>query len=54
MITNDARCTGESKSRIVMAKAPFNKKRTLHQKIGLKFKEETSEVPHLKHSFGWC
>jgi hypothetical protein len=26
MITNDARCTGEIKSRIVMAKAAFNKK----------------------------
>jgi hypothetical protein len=29
MTTNDARCTHEIKSRIVMAKAPFNKKKTL-------------------------
>jgi hypothetical protein len=29
MITNDARCTREIKSRIVMAKAAFNKKKTL-------------------------
>jgi hypothetical protein len=29
MITNDARCTHEIKSRIVMAKAAFNKKKAL-------------------------
>jgi hypothetical protein len=29
MITNDARCTREIKSRIAMAKAAFNKKKTL-------------------------
>jgi hypothetical protein len=29
MITNDARCTGEIKSSIAMAKAAFNKKKTL-------------------------
>jgi hypothetical protein len=29
MITNDARCRREIKSRIVMAKAAFNKKKTL-------------------------
>jgi hypothetical protein len=29
MITNDARCTGEIKSRIAMAKAAFNKKKNL-------------------------
>jgi hypothetical protein len=29
MITNDARCAREIKSRIVMAKAAFNKKKTL-------------------------
>ena len=27
--TNDGRCTGEMKSRIAMAKAAFNKKKTL-------------------------
>ena len=30
-----------------MAKAAFNKKKTLHQQIGLKFKEETSKILHL-------
>jgi hypothetical protein len=29
ILTNDGRCTCESKSRIAMAKAAFNKKRTL-------------------------
>jgi hypothetical protein len=29
MITNDPRCTREIKARIVMAKAAFNKKKTL-------------------------
>jgi hypothetical protein len=29
MITNDARCTHEIKTRIAMAKASFNKKKTL-------------------------
>jgi hypothetical protein len=29
MITNDARCTREIKARIAMAKASFNKKKTL-------------------------
>jgi hypothetical protein len=29
MITNDARCTREIKSRIALAKAAFNKKKTL-------------------------
>jgi hypothetical protein len=29
MLTNDGRCTCEIKSRIVMAKAAFNKKRAL-------------------------
>ena len=34
-------------------KAAFNKK-TLHQQIGLKSKEETSKMPHMEHSFVWC
>jgi hypothetical protein len=34
-----------------MAKAPFHKKKTFHQQIWLKFKEETNEVLHLDHSF---
>ena len=53
MITNDARCTHEIKSRIVMAKAAFTKE-TFHQQFGLKFKEETKEMQHLEHSIAQC
>jgi hypothetical protein len=55
MMTNGARCTGEIKSRIAMAKAASTKKKTLfHQQIGLKFEEETSKVIHLEHNFVSC
>jgi hypothetical protein len=53
MITNDARCTREIKSRIAVAKTAFNKKKTFHQQTGLQFKEETSTVLHLEYSFLW-
>jgi hypothetical protein len=43
MITNDARCTREIKSRIAVTKAAFNRR-----------KEETSELLHLVHSIVWC
>ena len=33
-----------------MAKTAFNKKKTFHQQVGFKCKEETSEVLHLEHS----
>jgi hypothetical protein len=39
MVTYGARCTREIKSRIVVAKAAFNNKKTLHQQNGFKFKE---------------
>jgi hypothetical protein len=42
LITNDARRKREIISRIVMAKAAFNKN-NYHQQIGLKFKEDTRE-----------
>jgi hypothetical protein len=51
MITNDARCTREIKSRIAMAKAAFNKKKT---KLDLNFKKTSCEVLHLEHSYIWC
>jgi hypothetical protein len=55
VITNNARCTREIKSRIAMAKAAFNKKKNLFtSKLEFKFKEETSKVLHLEHSFVWC
>jgi len=53
MLIKDARCEREIKSKIAMAKAAFNKK-TFHQQIGLKFKEEILEVLHLSRSFLWC
>ena len=34
-----------------MAKVALNRKKTVYKKIGLKFKEETSEVLRLEHSF---
>jgi hypothetical protein len=41
MITNDARCTREIKSRIAMAKAGFNKKKTLFtSKLDLNLRKE--------------
>ena len=50
MITDDAKGTREIKFGIGMAKAEFNKQ-NLYQHMGLKFKEETSEVLRLEHSF---
>ena len=56
MITNDERYARESKCRIAMAKIELDKKKVLffRQEIGLKFKEETCKIMHLKHSFVWC
>jgi hypothetical protein len=54
MITNDARRIRERKSGIVMEKATFINKKTFHQEIGLRFKEETRKVLHLEHSSVWC
>jgi hypothetical protein len=54
MITNDARCTCETihdrhgKSNVQQEEVSF------HEQIGLKFKEETSEMLHLEHGFVWC
>ena len=55
MITSVGKCTCETKSRITMAKAAFNKKKTLfYQQIGLKFEEETNKMLHLEHGFVRC
>jgi hypothetical protein len=41
MIANDAKCTRESKTRIVMTKAAFNRKKTLFtSKLGLELRKE--------------
>jgi hypothetical protein len=50
MITNDARCTHEMKSRILIPRAAFNKKKNLFtSKLDLKFKAETSKMVHFEH-----
>ena len=55
MLTEEGRCTCEIKSRIVVAKAAFNKKKNLFtSKIGHKFEEETSEMLRLEHGCVWC
>ena len=54
MITNDAICRHEIKSRIAMAKPEFNRKKTLHQQIRLKNNEKTSRVLQNKYSFVQC
>jgi hypothetical protein len=53
-ITNNAKCTSEIKSRIVMAKAAFNKLTLFTSKLDLKFKEENTRVLALKNGFVWC
>jgi len=44
-------CTHEIESKTAFAKEEFNKMKTFRQQIGLKFKEETSEVLHLELRF---
>ena len=55
MLKDDGKCTCEIKSRNIMAKAAFNKKKNIfYQQIGLKFEEETSEMLRLEHGSVWC
>jgi hypothetical protein len=55
LMTNDARCTREIKSRSVMTKSSIQQEGdSFHQQIGLKFKEETSKMLHLVQRFIWC
>jgi hypothetical protein len=55
MITNDARWAREIKARITMARAAFNKKKTLFiSKLDLELGKKSSEVLHLEHGFVWC
>jgi len=52
LITNDARCIHEIKSRIAIAKATLNKLKALFtSKLDLKFKEENIKVLHLEYNF---
>jgi hypothetical protein len=43
MITNDARCTCEVKSRIAMAKAAFNKKTLFTSKLDLNLRNKLAK-----------
>jgi len=54
MITNDARCTWEIKSMIVIAKFAFNRTRNLANQTRLQFTEEVSKVLHFEQSSAWC
>jgi hypothetical protein len=49
------RCISEIKSRICMAKAAFNRKKTLFtSKLDLHLKKELSKVVYSEYSFLWC
>jgi hypothetical protein len=51
-IINVAKHTREITASMAMAKAAFDREKTLfYQQIGLKFKEETTEVLYLNHRF---
>ena len=50
MVTNGTPGTRKIKSNSVRAKAELNKIQKLSQQYELKFKEETSEIPHLEHN----
>jgi len=54
LITNDAKCTGEIKQRIAMAKGTFQQEEdSFQQKNVFKFRKETSKVLNLEHGFVW-
>jgi hypothetical protein len=50
MTTNNAKCICKIKSSIAMVKQHSTGRYSLHQKTGLKLKEETSDVLNLEHS----
>jgi hypothetical protein len=51
-IIPNARCTHDIKSRTLMVKATFGKKKTLFtSKLDLKFREETSDMLRVEYSF---
>jgi hypothetical protein len=55
MITNDAICKREIKSRIVMAKNSIqHEEKYFNQQTGLKFEDKTSERLSLELSFVCC
>jgi hypothetical protein len=55
MITNDEWRKHEIESRIIIAKSSNKQKEEyFYQKTGLKFKEDTSKMLHLEHSYLSC
>jgi hypothetical protein len=55
MITNDAMCTREIKSKIAMAKAVFNKKKTLFtSKLDLNLRKKLVKCYIWSIAFVWC
>jgi len=53
IITNYAKCTHDTRYKIIVAKAAFKKNETFHQQIGLNVKEKASEMLLLECSFVW-
>jgi hypothetical protein len=55
MITNDARCTREIKSRIAMTKLAFNMKKTLFtSKLDLNLRKKLVKCYIWSTAFVWC
>jgi len=54
VITKDARYTREVQSRIVVARAAFNKKKTFHQQFRFKFNKKISKMLRLELTCVWC
>ena len=55
MLTNDGRCTCEIKSRIAMAKATFNRKKTLFtSKLDLNLRKKLVKWYIWSMAFVWC
>jgi hypothetical protein len=52
-MTKDARCTREMKSRIAMEKNSIQQEDSVPKQMGLKFKEESSEMLR-SVPFLWC
>jgi len=54
MVTNNARCTREIKSRIAMEKNINQQEYSFHQETGLQFKKVRCEVHIWSIAFVWC
>jgi hypothetical protein len=54
LITNYARCICEIKYVTAMEKSALNKQTLFSCTLDLNFKEKSSKMLHLEHSFVWC